>query len=225
VATTITDIRGKVLARIQDSVHDLTTTPDMECDVDRCITAAKEEYQKQRPRELSAKVDGDGTFEYALPAGFVDRFSRIRAVFYPHPPVASPWPYGPAGRGRKPLDEDKTRLVRTESGLRLRFLEHTPGTSEDFLVEFTAPHSLDEAACTLPVTDDEALADLAAANCCDAMAARYGQETDPNLQTDVVNRLTKAAEWRSMGTRYRKSYDAKMTLKDPVLPYLELRRA
>lgn len=200
MAATIGDIRNKVIPRIQDDVSRLTVAPGG--DVDAAILSAVEEYQKTFPLEKAVRIAGSGTYKYAISSltGYIDGFSELRGVAYPHLTTDQVL--------RWLLGQD-FGLVRDDSGLFLWFASARPTAAEFFLALFTVPHTASVAAWTPRATDDEAISDLAAGYCCDLLAAVNSQETDTTLDADSVNRLSKAAEYRAMATRFKDSYKRK----------------
>jgi hypothetical protein len=209
MAANIGEIRAGVIGqdgkhgRIQDIDSKLTTSPDLTCDVDLAILSAKEQYEKVRPREVTLKLDGTGAFDYAVSAltGFVVGSSSILAVHYP---------YVTTEQIPLPLEKEWYTLLQLDSGTVLRFLIHQPTALEDFLVTFTAPHVLTAAASTIPAADDQALMDLAAANCCDMLAALYAKDVDSTILADSVDRRGKSDNYRSMAASFRRLWDFKM---------------
>ena len=147
-------------------------------------------------------MDGDGGFDYALPSGFTDGFSLVQAIFYP---------YETTDQDPPALDPDEWTLFRTATGLKIRFLADSPTAAEDFLVQYTAPHTLSAATSTIPATDDEAVADLAAAEAYLMLAGYFAvQANDNSISVDSVDRRTKAQECRDQSAAYRKSYARKI---------------
>jgi hypothetical protein len=69
---------------------------------------------------------------------------------------------------------------------------------------------LSEGASSVPAADEEALADLATAYACDALAGFYSQSTDGSLSADTVAHLTKAQEYRAQAKQWRAAYLAKL---------------
>jgi hypothetical protein len=212
MASNIGDIRNKVIPRLKGDSH-LTSAPGG--DVDAAILSAVEEYQKTYPLEKVLKIAGDGGFKYAIASltGFVDGFSSVKQVAYPYVTTDQipAW-----------LEGDEFGLVRNESGLFLWFPLAKPAGTEFFLVVFTIPHTASASAWTPPATDDEALADLAAAYACDALATFYSQSTDASLTADSVQHLTKAAEYRASARRYRDSYKAKINAGHADVPAMAI---
>jgi hypothetical protein len=207
MAANLGAIRTKLLARLQDDAAKLTNPGEL----DAAIASALERYSKDRPRQVVAQVDGDGGFSYATSGltGWVDGFSGILDLIYP---------YLSTDQQPKALDRDRYLVRRLPAGTVLHFIEHTPAAAEDFLVEYTVPHTLDADSSTVPASDDEALADLSAAEAFDYLAAVSLQELQSNIDADTVDRLSKAGEYRQQAAAFRKKYEAKIgsTADQPV---------
>lgn len=202
----IADIRSRVLLRIKDAAKSLDTDGVTET-VDTCIASAVEEYGKVRPRETATVVDGTGTFKYSLTAtspvlaGFDASLSQITSIVYPYTTTTADLPV---------LEDYEWRVQQLADGLYLWFITATPSASEDFLVAWTLPHTCSGSALTVPASDYEAVADLAAAHSLLALASVYVQSLDNSISADSVNRQSKASEYRSQAAQYRKAYDLKM---------------
>ena len=108
------------------------------------------------------------------------------------------------------LDSSEYVVIRLSTGVYLRFLSATPTAAEKFHVLYTGAHVLTEATSSVPAGDMEALADLATAYACDALAGFYSQSTDGSIQADTVAHLTKAQEYRAQAKRWRDAYLAKI---------------
>lgn len=202
MAANIAEIQTKVSSRIQDKAGRLSTTP-LTGDVARCILAALEQYGKDRPLVVVLEIEGAGAFDYPVAdlAGFVDGFSSIERIVYP---------YDEDDQSDEALDAEAYTIKRLPAGLVLRFLEASPAEAESFLVEFTRPHTLDASTSTVPAADDEALADLAAAHCCEELAAHYAQSTDSSISADSVDRRSQSAEYRALAKVYANRYADKV---------------
>lgn len=210
MAANIGDVRNLVIPRVQDTKPVLTITAGG--GVDKCITAALAEHQAKRPRQRAKLVTGNGGFDYPISdlTGFVDGFSIVTQVIYPWS-AATPEP--------TVLERESYALVRLDAdALKLRFFTVKPTASEQFLASYTAPHTLTDAACSLPSSEDEALADLAAAHCCEAIAGYYSQSTDNLISADVVQRVSKADSYRASAKRWREAYASKMQADRAVGP-------
>jgi hypothetical protein len=182
-------------------------------DVDKAIQNAVEEYSKRRPREQAAKVAGNAGFDYAVPGssfpGFVDGFSQITAIAYP---------YVAANAQLSKLEDDEYGIVRLDTGLFLRFWTARPAASEFFLALYETLHTVTVSASSVPASDDEALADLAAAYACEALAAFYSQSTDNTWAADSVAHITKAGEYSRRASDFRKTFQEKLDAGDDPGP-------
>jgi hypothetical protein len=204
MAANISELRPGVQSRFQDPALKLS-----QADVDTAIASAVAQYQRIRPRELTVKLDGDGGFDYAValitggtPTGaFVDGFSSILGVAYP---------YVSTDQQLSDLEPEDFGLVRLDTGLKLRFAVARPAATEDFLVLFTLPHTVNATHSTIRSSDDEAIKDLAAAICCEFLAALYSQETDGSIAADTVDRSGKSDSYRAQALLLRKQFDLKI---------------
>ena len=202
----IADIRSRVLLRIKDAAKSLDADGVTET-VDASIASAVEEYGKVRPRETATVCDGAATFKYSLTAatpiltGFDAALSQITSIAYPYTTTTADLTY---------LEDYEWKVQQLADGLWLWFITATPSAAEDFLVTWTLPHTCSGSALTVPASDYEAVADLAAAHALLAMSGLYVQSLDNSISADAVNRQSKASEYRSLSTQYRKAYDLKM---------------
>lgn len=195
MSTTLTTIRTKVQTRVKDEAQKLAVS-----DWDAAISAAIQKYQADKPCEGVVVLDGNGTWDYAIAGltGFVDGFSIVRQVVYP---------YVTTEQAPVPLEQDEYGLIRLPAGLYLRFYTATPGATEDILVSYTKQHTLTEATSSVYATDEDALADLAAAFACDVLATLYAQTVDSSISADVVDRRSRSQEYRASAKEFRKRYD------------------
>jgi len=203
----IADIRSRVLLRIKDAAKSLDTDGVTEA-VDSSIASAVEEYGKVRPRKTATVVDGAATFKYSLTAtspvltGFDAELSEVLSIAYPYTTTTADLTY---------LEDYEWRVQQLADGLYLWFITATPSAAEDFLVEWTLPHTCSGSSLTVPASDYEALADLAASHALLVLANVYAQSVDLSITADGVNRLTKPDLYRQMAREYRKAYDSKMS--------------
>lgn len=215
MASNIGDFRTKVAGsagltgRLQDAAGRLGVSAGGP--LDECITNAVEEYSKLRPLNGVVKLTGAGSTDFLVSSsltGFVDQFSRVLEVVCPHDPTLV---------RQEPLPDGAWFLDRLDTGLYLRLL-YTVSASQFVLVRYTKPHTVAAGSCTIPTTDDEAVADLAAHYACLALADYYSQSTDASLSADVDDRRGKADLYRSNAERWRQSWRRKMGL-DPAERY------
>lgn len=203
----IADIRSRVLLRIKDAAKSLDTDGVTEA-VDSSIASAVEEYGKVRPRHTATVVDGTGAFKYSLTAsspiltGFDAGLSEILSIVYP---------YTTTDQDLSVLEDYEWRIQQLADGLWLWFITATPSASEHFLVNWTLPHACSGSTLTLPASDYEAVADLAASHALLVLANVYAQSVDVSISADSVNRLTKPDLYRQMAREYRKAYESKMS--------------
>jgi len=113
---------------------------------------------------MASEVQSDGNFDQVLPADLQDGFSRILEIHYP---------IGIQAVSR--LSPNSYIVLRTASGLVLRFLSTVPPSGESYRVIYTKPWDLSE----LPPHLEEPLLKFAAAQILRSLAARYAQELRP----------------------------------------------
>jgi hypothetical protein len=129
-------------------------------------------------------------------------------------------PVDDASATEKVVDEDDfaiiTKVTGTPAEARdfLRFLAATPLSTEKFRVFYTARHVLSQTTSTIPAADDEALASLAAAMACEALAARYAGTKDTSLDADSADYRTRSAEYRQLARQYHRAYLAHMGIRE-----------
>jgi hypothetical protein len=168
------------------------------------IGSALVEYQKRKPLVVVYELTGTAAYEYAVSlfTGWTDGLSYFAKIEGPFnagdttPPV--------------PLDEYFYQLVRTPSGLFLRFRRWAPASGQKYWIHYATVHTLTESASTVFAADETALAELGAAYCCDALAARYAQGTDGSIEADTVNHDGKAEIYKGLSRMYRERFDAKV---------------
>lgn len=203
----IADIRSRVVTRLKDAATSLDSAETTRA-VDSSIVSAVEEYGKIRPAKAAAVVTGAATHKYSLTAatpvltGFVDGFSIIESIVYPYISTSQALPA---------MEADEWRVQRLADGLYLWFTASSPSATEYFLAEFTKPHTCSASALTVATSDYEAVADLAASHALTILANFYVQSVEASISADSVNRMSKAAEYRSMAKAYRESYKLKMS--------------
>jgi len=180
--------RTEMLVKLDQSIQDDSDLLDNATRL-AFLDEAVKVYSEDNPREVSESFAGNGAYDYALPTDWVEEFSTILAVEYP-------------GGYQVPNYLDLSDVVLYDDGdgdaRMLRFLYHTPSATETFIITHTAPHTLNDTTNTIPVPDQDAVVNLAAAYCCNALAMKLAQSAkgrDPNLETTVYL-------WRSVN-RYR----------------------
>lgn len=192
--------KAEMLVKLHQVVQDDTDLLD-NADRTAFLDEAVKAYSKDSPREISDSITGDGTYDYALPTDWVEEFSSLLAIEYP------------AGE-QIPTYMDLSNVTLYDDGdgdaRVLRFLFNTPAATESFVVVHTAPHTCSTATNTIPVNDQDAVINLAASYCCNALALKLAQSArgkDPNLSETVylwrsVNRYRELAE--RLETSYNK---------------------
>jgi hypothetical protein len=185
---TVDQLIDRVTAKVKDASGEIT--PD---DYEAAAVEALKCYSRHRPRHLVEDLPGTGANDLALPADWAEGTSTVVSVEYPV--------------GRIPeslIDARDYRLYRAPAGLKLRLLTVAPAAPETVRLLYTTQHT----EASIPVGDEEAVANLAAAVCLRQLAARYGQTSDPTIGADVVNYRSKADEFRRLAQAYDEAANA-----------------
>lgn len=193
--STLADIRTKVTGIVSDDSGKLANPGDF----DRNIAAALAVYSKHRPAVKVADVTGNGTHDYALPAGWTDEFSLVRSVEYPIGDLPATL-----------LENDDYEIYQSPTDKKLRLRNNSPAASESFRVSFTVLRT----DATVPDSDVNALANLAAALCLEELANAYTQTSDPTIGADSVNYRSKGYEFGQRAKTLRKLYNEHLGLRE-----------
>jgi hypothetical protein len=206
---TFAELQAEVASLIQDAAATLVTG-DRDARIRQAIL---QRYSKDRPWEVTNDIAGNGTQYLGVPvisagtyngAVFEDGWSVIRQIEFP----IGQWP--PAL-----LDTSHDyALVRTPTGPKIYLDTCTPGVGDLLRITWTSRHLA--AATSIQQFDFNAVADLAASLCCDALAQIYAQTRDVSLQADSVNYRTKSQEYLALAKNLRKRYCDHMGIADSV---------
>lgn len=185
--------------RVRDSGAKFTTAQ-----IDRAIVEAVKRYSRVRPVEAVQDYPGDGaTFDFALPTGWQQDSSTIRAVEYP--------------AGQRPaslLEPTDWEFYRsTTSVVKLRLKSLTPASGQTLRVTWTKPHVVDVTSSTIIAHDEEAVANLAAAVGLRQLAALYANTVDPTIQADSVNYRSKSSEYLKLAGELEQQYREHLGIK------------
>ncbi|SRR5581483_2479962 len=177
-----------------------------EADKEAAIQNALKEHSKYKPLALVYDIAGDGVaFDFATSTitSWEKDFSKILSIEFP------------AG-DREPvyLNDDDWTLYEKPSGQVLRLLFDTPAAGQSARVNYTARHSVDDAAGTVPDADVEALCHLAAAYALMSLANRYIQAIESTVGADVVDQRTKEQAAAAAAARERKEYFNHLGIKE-----------
>lgn len=196
--STIIDYIVKMDALLQDNGSAL-----QQPEKDIAIQMAVKVYSRLRPQEKVADIAGDGGFDYALPADWVDGFSIPKKVEYP------------AGEQEpKYISMEDISLYRSAAALKLRFLKFSPATGKTIRLTYSALHIVTAGSATIPVSDEDAVGALAAAHACEALSNYYAQTTEPTLTADVVDHRTKSQEFAGRAKRLRALFLSALGIKE-----------
>lgn len=180
---------------------------------DAFIKDALQKYSKDRPKEVRLDLSGDGGKYYEINTttftSWVEDFSRIVSIEYPAADISAddtPEMLLP--------DHDWADNYWKESKRYLYLPNHTPESSEEMRIVYTAPYlfSGDPEATSAPEQDFYAICVLAASYCCGALAAKYGQSLDPTISADAVRYGTKSGQYERRADKLLLKYNDHMGL-------------
>ena len=193
----------KIGALIKDDAAKLSAA-----DIAKMLAQAVSDYSIQRPLIVRKKITGNGTASYLLSTVmgslWVDGHSYIQHIEYPitdTPAVKllpTDWEIYDDGTA-----QDGTNKV-------LRFVNDQPSATEYFIIQFIAQISLPSAGVQNFPNTDQNFANitlLAAAYCCNVLAAAYAQSSDTTISADVVNYHDKTSKYTSLARVYLKQYN------------------
>lgn len=178
--------------RVRDSSAKFTTAQ-----IDRAIVEAVKRYSRVRPVEAVQDYAGDGTtFDFALPAGWIQDLSTIRILEYP--------------AGQRPpqmLEDSDWQFYRVSTSLlKIRLTVITPSAGQTLRAVWTKPHLVDVSGSTIAAQDEEAVAGLAAAMGLRQLAALYANTVDPTIAADAVNYRSKSSDYLKLATELETQY-------------------
>lgn len=128
MSKTLADFRTRLDILLKDAAANL-----VQGDKDAAIAQAAVLYSNDRPLELVADISGADSFDLALPAGWVDGFSRAQLIEYPYDSsVAVP----------TVLEDDEWFIYQTPTGKVLRLSSAVPAVGETLRLHFTTQHHI-----------------------------------------------------------------------------------
>jgi hypothetical protein len=184
-----------VIARVKDDAEKLVDPTDY----NDAITAALARYSKGKPRILVRDLPGTDGHDLALPVEWSPDFSEVRSLEYPIGTV-------PADL----LQPGCWALYQSPTSTVIRLDDLAPAATETIRCTFVVLHT----EATLPATDVEPVADIAAAICLLQLAAAYGNSTDSTIQADSVDHQSKTDQYRRLATELRRKGLAALGLDD-----------
>lgn len=167
------------------------------------IDAALKTYSIHNPKRLVRDQIGADSHELDLPAEWVAEFSRIEQVEFPIGNIPETI-----------IGIDARDLYQSPTGLKLRLYYEQPAVSESVRISFTLPRL----EADVPQQDLDAVADLAAANCCEILATLFSQDSDSTIGADVVNHQSKSSRYGRRAKRLRELYLNHVGVDDETTP-------
>jgi hypothetical protein len=189
----LADYRAIVDDKLRDTADKVTAAQRH-----AAIAEAVKDYSRWRPRVALSTITGDGSaYTFALPVGFEDGWSTIRAVEYPVTEQAPVY-----------LEAGAYMLYRQVAGtLVLRLSELVLTAGEQAYLSYTARHTVNTTTDTIAEGDREIVAGKAAAICLRELAAYYAQTSEPTLGADAVNYRSKSQEYLALAAALETAYE------------------
>lgn len=181
----------------QDLVTSLVRDPDgliSDTERDKAIALAVTRYSEDRPRALLEDLTTPAEGLLDLPDAFDPERSRI--IKLESPPEQAPPTY---------LDPESWMIYEGLDGKKIMFISR-PQTGQTIRARFTAPHTLDDEADTIPAQDMEAVASWAAAVLCEQLASQFSGDSIPTIDADSVDHQSKGRDFANRASRLRKHY-------------------
>ncbi len=199
--------REDYLARLNTTLQDdaQKLEPD---DKYRIITQAVVVFAKDRPYTKIKETEGDGSaYDFSLPSDWIVGYSYIvgkieyPADDYQNPAYLQPsdWKYF-------------KKLVGVVTTTFLRILNFIPANGKTLRYEYALPHTLNEDTNTVKDSDIEAVVTLSAALCFWALAAKFAQTTDSNIEADVIDYQRKSDLYLNLAKEKMAIYNSLMGL-------------
>jgi len=189
------------LIQVYRRLRDVADTADKQLLTDTEITdlvrQATSRYSLDRPLEVVADLDPDGTRYLALPTAFEEGFSVIRSIEYPindDPPAY--------------LDPRDVDFYRTPTVLQLRCRWEIPTGADTVRLTYTGRRAFAALAADTTVLDRDfdAVCDLAVGASCDAIAQKYARTHEPLVGASGIAYRDKADVWAARAKRYEARY-------------------
>lgn len=187
---TLSNFLSEINTKIQDIANILDNN-----DKKTIAISALQQFSKDRPYIKIADIDGDGGYDYDLPADWIPEFSVIRQVEYPE-----------GERVPVILESESWNIYRTTSTRKLRLYSATPQSGETVRIEYTTIYSQSTIG-SIPAHEQDAFSNLAASLCCATIGRYYAENTDPSIDADSVDYAGMPATWaeraKELMTLYR----------------------
>lgn len=152
---------------------------------------------------MVSDIAGDGSYDIALPAGWVDGYSVVRRIETPTgnqvPSIVEPDRYG---------------IERLAASVELRFYDMTPPNGDTIRLTFTQPHAVTAGASSVPVQDDAAVAAMASALCCRQLAARHTHDFDSTMSADSVDFQGSPGRYLLLATTLEREFEEHLGIGD-----------
>jgi len=172
--------------------------------LEKCLQDALERYSRLCPQVAVVERIGDGkTYDFTLPADWVEGFSRIVDIEYPAgeqiPQYLDPRAYG--------IYHDPT------AGKVLRFYTFVPDANKKFRLRYLKPHQVNATTDTTAPEDFEAICFLTAAIVCLNLAGKYAGFYEPTLEADLIRYRTRSDDYRRLAQEFEALFQLHFRMK------------
>lgn len=190
---------GELLAAFTTRVSDLHTAPNIsDGEVDKAVEEALAKYSRDLPLRFSVTLSSSTTGSYTLSSevsGWDERFS-VREL------------YQLQGNKRCPLDR---ALWRVYDDATLSVFVPASG----LVLEYTAPHTVNDSTSTIRPADLHAVANLAAAFVCELASRKASDRKSSSVASSGVDYGSLSDKWKQRAAELRAKYEGHLTEVKP----------
>lgn len=186
--TTVASVVSDTVINVSGDVHLVVPGGIVKETPDIYLTEALLTYSKFKPLRRVKLYNAVSSGEILVPEDYNDELGNIISVEYPIGYIPKRY----YGNFEVCLNDVNALVIQFETTL-----------SGDARVNYETIHSFDNTLnSTVPDTDFGCVCDIAASYYLLAMAARYGQLTDPSLGTDYANKENKVNQFIKLSNEY-----------------------
>jgi hypothetical protein len=202
VSESLTDFATRV-----GRYHKVPTAVVSSTEQTQCIHSAVRTYSTRNPRLRSVELTPNSASEWNLSteiSGWADGFA-ITEVLYEY------------GTGNiLPIDTNEWHIVLRGSTWYLR-VPCLPSSADGIWVYYASPHTVGATSgdTTLPAQDLDAVAKLAASECCALAAVSASDEKSSTISADSVDFGSIPISWRNREEELRNKYHSHMNARYP----------
>lgn len=188
---------------VADKVRSLSMGKDLASPLvlERAIDQAVLAYGLDVPLETWDDLVGVTGGQFDVPPGWVEGRSQLLGVEYPI--------------GVAPMATLEAAIARSEAGTWQVMLAEDSLASATVRVHYTAPHTVTEAASTVPAEHENAVACWAAAEVCRQVATQKAADRDATISAAAVQAGSQSGELARRAREWMVQYRVALGLPDP----------